>query len=108
METRAKAIRAKHVPADPVEETVEETIWDQHNVEGVKALEQGNYVEAEDWFKSALTEAERFGPEDPRLATSLNNLAELHRARGRYAEADRLESQAESTRAKHTEQNPAK
>jgi Zn-dependent protease with chaperone function/uncharacterized tellurite resistance protein B-like protein len=96
METRAKAIRAKHVPADPVEETVEETIWDQHNVEGVRALEQGNYVEAEDWFKSALMEAENFGPEDPRLATSLNNLAELFRIQGRYEEAADIEARAKA------------
>ncbi len=39
-----------------------------------KAYQQGNYPEAEKQFSAALKEAEGFGPQDPRLATSLNNL----------------------------------
>ena len=86
---------AEQAATGPVEdeETVEETIWREHNVEGVRALEQSNYVEAEDWFKSALTEAEVFGPDDPRLATSLNNLAKLYRAQGKHAEAADIEAE---------------
>ncbi len=36
----------------------------------------------------------RFGPQDPRLATSLNNLAGLYRAQGKYAEAEPLYKRA--------------
>ncbi len=43
----------------------------------------------EQW-KAALKEAKEFEPEDPRLATSLNNLAVLYRVQGRYAEAEPL------------------
>ena len=39
---------------------------------------------------AALKEAEEFGPEIPRLATSLNNLAGLYRSQGKYAEAEPL------------------
>ena len=87
---------AEQAATGPVEDeqTVEETIWGQHSLEGVRALEHGNYVEAEDWFKSALIEAEWFGPEDLRLATSLDNLAGLYVKQGRYAEAEPLHKRA--------------
>ncbi len=37
-----------------------------------------------------LKEAEGFGPQAPRLARSLNDLANLYRAQGKYAEAESL------------------
>jgi hypothetical protein len=67
------------------ERTIEEQIWKQHTDYGLRALEQGDYVEAEAWFKSALKEAETFGPGEPRLVMCLNNLAELHRAKAIHA-----------------------
>lgn len=78
----------------PVEggETFEDKIWREHSVAGSKALALGDYFEAEDWFKSALIEAERFGPKDPRLVTSLANLAELYRAHGKHAEATEVQA----------------
>ena len=39
---------------------------------------------------AALEEAESFGPDDERLATSLNNLAALYRAQGQYDRAEPL------------------
>ncbi len=39
---------------------------------------------------AALKEAEKFGEQDPRFATSLNNLAALYRAQGKYAQAEPL------------------
>ena len=57
---------------------------------GTEAYEQGNYTEAEKLFVAALKEAEKFGPQDPRLATSLNNLANLYNTQGKYGEADPL------------------
>ncbi|MCH6577531.1 MAG: tetratricopeptide repeat protein, partial [Proteobacteria bacterium] len=68
--------------------------WQSHMDAGVQAYQQGNYPEAEKQLVGALKEAEEFGPQDPRLATSLNNLAELYRAQGRYAEAEPLYKRA--------------
>ena len=64
--------------------------WRSHMDAGVKAYRQGNYPEAKKRFTAAVKEAEQFGPKDPRLATTLNNLAELYRAQGRYTEAEPL------------------
>jgi len=46
------------------------------------------YVDAERLWSAALEEAEEFGVEDLRFATSLNNLASLYQAQGKYAEAE--------------------
>ncbi len=62
--------------------------WEEHMRAGLTAYQQGRYAEAERQLDAGLKQAERFGPEDPRLATSLNNLALLYRAQGRYAEAE--------------------
>ncbi len=53
----------------------------------------------EQW-KAALKEAKEFEPEDPRLATSLNNLAVLYRVQGRYAEAEPLHKRSLAIREK--------
>ncbi len=68
--------------------------WETHMAAGDKAYQQGDYAEAERQLGAALKEAEGFGPQDPRLATSLNNLAVLYEARGRYAEAEPLYKRA--------------
>ncbi len=62
--------------------------WETHMAAGDKAYQQGNYPEAEKQLVAALKEAEGFGPQDPRLATTLNNLAALYQAQGKYAEAE--------------------
>ncbi len=67
---------------------------------GVTAYEQGNYVEAVKQTKAALSAAEAFGPQDPRLATSLNNLAVLYYAQGKYTEAEPLIERALAIREK--------
>jgi tetratricopeptide (TPR) repeat protein len=54
------------------------------------AYQQGRHAEAEQMLLGALREAERFGPQDFRLAVSCNNLAELYRAQGKYGEAEQL------------------
>ncbi len=53
------------------------TPWETYMDAGDKAYQQGNYPEAEKQLEAAVKEAEGFGPQDPRLATSLNNLAEV-------------------------------
>ncbi|MCS6812356.1 MAG: tetratricopeptide repeat protein [Cyanobacteria bacterium] len=51
--------------------------------------EQSLWQPAEDWYRRCLTLAEtRLGADHPDVATSLNNLAGLYRALGRYAEAE--------------------
>lgn len=60
----------------------------------MEAYRRGNYVEAQKQWATAVTEAERFEPEDLRLATSLNNLAGLYQAQGKYAEAEPLHLRA--------------
>lgn len=47
-------------------------------------------AEAETTLRAALEEAEKFGPDDPRLAERLLDLAGLYRAHGEYAEAEPL------------------
>ena len=59
-----------------------------------EAYQQANYAEVEKQLSAALQEAEKFGPEDPRLATSLNNLAVLYNAQGKYVEAEPLHQRA--------------
>ncbi len=66
------------------------TKWEKSNVAGMEAYQEGRYAEAEKRWLAALEEAENFGPDDERLATSLSNLAELYRAQGQYAEAEPL------------------
>ena len=68
--------------------------WESYIQAGEAAYQQGNYAEAEKQFLAALQEAENFGPEDPRLATSLNNLANLYEAQGKYTEAEPLYQRA--------------
>ena len=64
--------------------------WETYMEAATKAYREGRYAEAEKQLKAALKEAEDFRPEDPRMATSLNNLAGLYHAQGKYAEAEPL------------------
>ena len=67
------------------------TLWETLN-EQVKALyKAGEYDKGVRVAEQALKVAEKsFGPNDPSVATSLNNLAELYRVQGKYAEAEPL------------------
>ena len=59
----------------------QETRWDSIMADAVKAYQQADYAEAEKLFRAALKEAAKFGEQDQRLATSLNNLALLSELR---------------------------
>lgn len=61
---------------------------------GLKAEKAGNLQEAEQYFRSAVAEGERFGPRDIRLASSLNNLALLLNQTLRSKEAEQLTRRA--------------
>ncbi len=53
----------------------------------ITLYQQGRYSEAEPYAKEALRlGTDEFGPNDPSTAALLNNLAELYRAQGKYAE----------------------
>ncbi len=71
-----------------------QTPWQKYNDAGVVAQEQAFYAEAEDLYLAALKEAESFGEQDTRLATTLNNLAALYRLQGKYIEAEPLHRRA--------------
>jgi tetratricopeptide (TPR) repeat protein len=68
----------------------QQDVWERHIRAGEAAYQQGNYGEAIIQTKAALEAAEAFGPDDPRLATALNNLAELYRVQGKYVDAEPL------------------
>ncbi len=74
--------------------SAQETRWDSIMADAVKAYQQADYAQAEKLLLAALKEAEKFGNQDPRLAISLNNLAELYRAQGKYSEAEPLYQRA--------------
>jgi tetratricopeptide (TPR) repeat protein len=67
-----------------------QTGWEQDQSEGKAMLEKRRLEEAEHFFKQALVKAQAFGREDPRVATSLKDLAGLYRVQGRFAEAEPL------------------
>ena len=74
--------------------------WEGHMAAGVAAYQQGRHTEAEKRLEAALEVAEEFGEGDPRLTTSLNNLAVVYRAQGKYAEAEPLHKRALAIREK--------
>jgi len=78
----------------PLHADTQETQWKKHMDAADEAYRQGHYGDAEKSIKAALKEAERFGPQDLRLGTTLNNLASLYEAQGKYAEAEPLDKRA--------------
>ncbi len=97
--------------------SAQQTAWENYLEAGRKAYEQGDYPEARKMFSAALEEADKSGPDDPRVAislawltvlsdtqilgpehpatgTSLNDLAELYHGQGRYAQAEPLSRRA--------------
>jgi len=83
-----------------IQACTQETQWDKHMAAAAKAYRQGHYGDAEKSIKAALKEAERFGPQDPRLATTLHNLGELYQVQGKYAEAEPLYKRSLAIREK--------
>jgi tetratricopeptide (TPR) repeat protein len=64
--------------------------WAAHMHSAKQARQTGNHDAAEKHFQAAVEEAERMGPDELRLASSLNSLALLYQAQERYAEAEPL------------------
>jgi len=61
--------------------------WEDHFSSGEAFARVGNYVKASREFGLALREAERFGPKDVRLVTTLTNLGVVDARLGHYHEA---------------------
>ncbi len=74
--------------------------WESYISAGEKAYHRADYAEADKQFEAALKEAEGFGPQDPRLAKSVNNLAALYHTQGKYAEAEPLHQRSLAIREK--------
>jgi tetratricopeptide (TPR) repeat protein len=74
----------------PVFLIAHEARWEQHMRAGAAAYQRGDDEEAVEQTKAALKEAEDFGEQDPRLATTLNNLATLYESLGRHGKAEPL------------------
>ena len=64
--------------------------WKDLDQAGTASYQSGRYAQAEKQHRVALRLAQQFGPRDPRLAISLNNLAMDCQARGKYSEAETL------------------
>jgi tetratricopeptide (TPR) repeat protein len=63
--------------------------------QAITLFQQGRYAESEPFFQEALALQEQaVGPDDPNIATSLNDLAGLYREQARYGEAELLYQRA--------------
>jgi tetratricopeptide (TPR) repeat protein len=56
--------------------------------EGSNAYQKGQETNAEMFYLAALEDVENAGPEDPRLAATLNTLAVLYHTQRKYAQAE--------------------
>jgi tetratricopeptide (TPR) repeat protein len=66
----------------------EDSLWQRFIGEAKQLREEKRYAEAEKQMLLGLAEAEKFGPEDRRLAVTLNQLAALYYASLRFSEAE--------------------
>ena len=78
-----------------------DTTWETANEAGARLYQKGHYVEAEQQLRTALQEAEKFGPQDSRVAVVLNNLGSLSHNQGKRAEATGYYERALSIREAH-------
>ena len=74
--------------------------WQAADEAGWKAYQQGRLDEADKQLRAAEQAARAFGPEDPRLATTLDHLSWVLCAEGKAAEAEPLAKSALAVREK--------
>ena len=63
-------------------------MWDRYNLMGQNAMSQGRAGDAETQFRLAVKKKKKFDAKDPRLPSSLNNLANCLRSQGKFPEAE--------------------
>lgn len=71
-----------------------DTTWNAYNKAGQAAYKAGDYAEAAEEFRKAVELAQASENQDLRLATSLNNLAEVYRVQGDLSKAEPLFKEA--------------
>lgn len=94
----ARALRAceRHSEAVAMEALVREcqakdgTDWENYKAAGVKAMGEENYFIAQAMWLAALDESKNFNTDDPRLCTTLENLAEVYWKQAKYDRAEAL------------------
>jgi tetratricopeptide (TPR) repeat protein len=74
--------------------TAPSSLWQMYTDSGKAYLKLRQYKESQSMLASALQVAEQFEPGDLRLSVSLNNMARLRQAQGRYPEAEQLFNRA--------------
>jgi len=74
--------------------TTPQSLWQMYTDSGKAYFRLRQYRESENMLSAALQVAEQFGPQDPRLAVSLNNMARLRQAQKRYGDAEQLYNRA--------------
>jgi tetratricopeptide (TPR) repeat protein len=67
-----------------------EGLWKNLVAEGLRDAGANNYPKAEQALLGALREAERFGPDDPRVGSTLNSLGLVYRAEKKFSDAERV------------------
>jgi tetratricopeptide (TPR) repeat protein len=77
-----------------------DSAWKENMEAERRAFREGRYLEAVNFAQAALKEAESFGPQDARLATSLHDAGELYTRLERYGEAEGLLQRALTIREK--------
>lgn len=73
---------------------IEDVVWKNYTDLGCAGFSAGNYRLAETMFEAALEAAQKLSPEDPRLATSFNNLALAYQRQGQHRKAAPLYKRA--------------
>jgi tetratricopeptide (TPR) repeat protein len=64
--------------------------WEVASSEGLDLFQRGALAEADARFSAALQEAEQFGEQDPRLWSTISNLAMTRQERGDFSGAEKL------------------
>ncbi len=64
--------------------------WEAYKKAALKAMDDRNFFDAQAMWLAALEESSEFEPEDPRVITTLENLAEVYWKRGKYEKAEPL------------------
>jgi tetratricopeptide (TPR) repeat protein len=78
------------VSMHPAEVSAQDARWEHYMAEGAKARQNGQETNAEMFYLAALEDVQSTGPEDPRLAATLNTLAILYHTQGKYAQVEPL------------------
>ncbi|MDH3671668.1 MAG: ankyrin repeat domain-containing protein [Gammaproteobacteria bacterium] len=92
----ARVLREAGAKADAANTlaTQSDIAWEKLVDAAGESLRQGKYAHAEQQLTDALALAERLGMHDPRLVVTLNKLAQLYYAQGKFRQAEPLYKRA--------------